>query len=405
MKNLRKIIGDVEPTKDLLFLLLIGGLYSLSVALSNTFVNIYLWKQSGEFADLGLYNLSVVVFQPLTFILAGRWAKKIDRVIVLRLGVIFLSLFYLAVLVTGSDASEHLILLGGLLGVGYGFYWLAYNVLTFEITEPETRDFFNGFLGVLTSAGGMIGPIAAGYIISHMEKFTGYTVVFGISLSLFFLAVLLSFFLKRRSAAGKYDFLRIMKERRHNKNWQYITNAHFFQGLREGTFAFIISVFVYITTESEMALGTFGLLNSGKSFIAYYAVTKIVKKENRKKAIFIGGAALFASIFIIIFNFTYARLLIYAAVIAIAYPLILVPYLSMTYDVIGTGWKAAEMRIEYIVVREIFLNLGRILSVLIFIFAVSYADPVRAIPVLLIFLGGGHLFIYFFVRNVRLSPS
>ena len=169
----------------------------------------------------------------------------------------------------------------------------------------------------------------------------------------------------------------------------------FFQGLREGTFAFIISVFVYITTESEMALGTFGLLNSGISFIAYYAVTKIVTKENRKKAIFIGGAALFASIFIIIFNFTYARLLIYAAVIAIAYPLILVPYLSMTYDVIGTGWKAAEMRIEYIVVREIFLNLGRILSVLIFIFAVSYSDPVRAIPVLLIFLGGGHLFYLF----------
>lgn len=405
MKKINKLFGGVEPTKDLLFLLIIGGLYSLSVALSNTFVNIYLWKQSEEFKDLGLYNLSVVVFQPITFILAGRWAKRIDRVIVLRLGVIFLALFYLTVLFIGSAASSYLILLGGLLGVGYGFYWLAYNVLTFEITEPETRDFFNGFLGILTSAGGMIGPIAAGFIISKMEKFTGYSMVFGISLGLFTLAVVLSFFLKRRSAEGKYFFKRILEERKNSKNWNLITNAHFFQGLREGTFAFIISVFVYISTESEMALGTYGLINSGISFVAYYVVTKMIKKNNRKKAILFGGIALFLSIFIIIIDVTYTRLLIYAGVIAIAYPLLLVPYLSMTYDVIGSGWKAGEMRIEYIVVREIFLNLGRIFSVLTFILAVSFADPTKVIPMLLIILGAGHLFIYFFVRRVQFSPS
>src|SRR3954465_8927084 len=159
-----KILGNVDLTKDLMLLLLIGGLYSLSVALSNTFVNIFLWKQTGELLDIGLYNLAVTLAQPLTFILAGRWAKKIDRVIVLRIGVIFLALFYVMVLVFGTNASTYLLLLGSFLGVGYGFYWLAYNVLTFEITEPDTRDFFNGFLGILSSAGGMIGPIAAGII-------------------------------------------------------------------------------------------------------------------------------------------------------------------------------------------------------------------------------------------------
>ena len=145
MTRFKRLLGDIELKKDIVFLLLIGGLYSMSMALSNTFVNIYLWKQSGEFIDLGIYNLTVVIFQPLTFILAGRWAKKIDRVIVLRIGVIFLALFYLSVLFFGERAGENLVILGALLGMGYGFYWLAFNVLTFEITEPETRDFFNGF--------------------------------------------------------------------------------------------------------------------------------------------------------------------------------------------------------------------------------------------------------------------
>ncbi|PLS01773.1 MFS transporter [Neobacillus cucumis] len=400
-----KILGDVELTKDLSLLLIIGGLYSLSVALSNTFVNIYLWKQTGQYSDIALYNLSIVILQPLTFILAGRWAKKIDRVIVLRIGVISLALFYLAVLVTGTNASTYLLLLGALLGIGYGFYWLAYNVLTFEITEPETRDFFNGFLGILSSAGGMIGPIAAGIIITRFEQFTGYTFVFGLSLALFGLAVFMSFSLKPRPASGRYCFKRIIEERKQNENWRLITNAHFFQGLREGTFAFVISVFVYISTGSEMSLGTFGLINSGISFIAYYFASRLIKKKNRKKAILIGGIILYASVLLIVWDLNFVKLLLYGGLIAIAYPLLLVPYSSTTYDVIGSGWKAAEMRIEYIVVREIYLNLGRIVSILAFLAAITWFNEEQSIPILLFFLGAGHLLIYLFIRRVRIPAD
>lgn len=403
MSKYKKLIGDVELTKDLNLLLIIGGLYAISVSLSNTFVNIYLWKQSGEFQDLGIYNLSIVIVQLFTFILAGRWAKKIDRVIVLRVGVIALASFYLTVLIIGGNASEFLILLGALLGMGYGFYWLAFNVLTFEVTEPETRDFFNGFLGILSSIGGMIGPIAAGFIISRLEKFTGYSIVFGISLALFTLAVILSFFLKRRPAHGRYWFTRIFTERKNNHNWKLITNAHFFQGFREGTFAFIISIFVFISTGSEMALGTFGLINSGISFISYYFVSRMIKQKQRKKSILIGGIVLYLAIFIIVFDVTYVRMLIYAAIIAIAYPLVLVPYVSMTYDVIGKGWKAAEMRIEYIVVREVFLNLGRFISIISFLIGITLFEPEISIPILLIIVGIGHTCIYFFIKKIHFA--
>ncbi|MGR3765037.1 MFS transporter [Rossellomorea sp. NS-SX7] len=405
MSSFKRILGDIDLTRDLSLLLLIGGLYSLSIALSNTFVNIYLWKQSGEFIDLGVYNLTVVIFQPLTFILAGRLAKKVDRVIVLRFGVIFLAVFYISVLSFGESAENFLVVLGALLGIGYGFYWLAFNVLTFEITEPETRDFFNGFLGTLTSAGGMLGPILAGYIISRFTSFKGYTIVFGISLALFTVAVLLSFFLKRRPASGRYLFIRIFEERKHNNNWRLITNAHFFQGLREGTFIFIISVFVFISTGSEFAIGTFGLINSGIAFIGYYVASRVIKKQYRKRAILLGGMLLYLAIFLIVVDVTYMKLLLYAAMIAVAYPILLVPYISMTYDVIGTGWKAAEMRIEYIVVRELFLNLGRIVSVTAFIVSVTYFEQEQSIPILLLLLGAGHTLIYLFVRKVELPAS
>lgn len=391
MAILKKLSGDIEITKDLVMLLLIGGLYSLSISLSNTFVNIYLWKQSGRFMDIAIYNLAIVVFELITFILAGRWAKKIDRILVLRAGVIFLAAFFVAVLIFGENASRHLAMLGGLLGIGYGFYWLAFNVLTFEITEPETRDFFNGFLGTLSSAGGIVGPISAGFLISRFTSNIGYTIIFSLSLLLFAAAVVISLLLNRRKAEGNYYFRRIVAERKNNVNWRIVTNAHFFQGLREGTFIFVISVFVFISTGSEFALGTFGLINSSVSFIVYTAVAKTIKTHYRKKIMLLGGIILYASIFIIVFDVTYTRLLLYGAIIGLAYPLMLVPYSSMTYDVIGKGWQAAEMRIEYIVVREVFLNFGRIVSIVAFIAVISLFEPSSGIPILLIVIGAGHL--------------
>lgn len=402
-KVLKKFIGDVDINRDMTLLLVIGGLYALSIALSNTFVNVYLWKQSGEFTHIALYNLSAVVMQPITFILAGRWAKKIDRVIVLRLGVSFLSIFFFTVLFLGENASGFLLLLGALLGIGFGFYWLAFNVLTFEITEPDTRDFFNGFLGLLTSFAGMIGPMLAGWLITSMEKLIGYKVIFGISLSLFVVAVILSFFLKRRHATGTYNFKRILAERKKDHNWKYVLYAHFFQGLREGTFVFVIVVWVYVATNSELAIGTYGLVASAVSFVTYYLVGRFIKPNLRKKAIMTGAIGLYLAIFLIFKELTFTRLIMYGIVISLSYPILLVPYISITYDVIGKGWRAAEMRVEYIVVRELFLNGGRIVSILCFLLTVSLFNEEKGIPFLLLILGAGHLIVYFFIKKIHVN--
>ncbi|PGZ98772.1 MFS transporter [Bacillus pseudomycoides] len=401
----KHLIGDVEVNRDLVLLLTIGGLYSLAVSLSNTFVNIYLWKQTKDFVNIGLYNLASVVLQPLTFLVAGRLAKRVDRTILLRIGVTTLAIFFIVVLLTGTNASQYILLIGSLLGIGYGFYWLSFNLLTFEITEPETRDFFNGFLGLLSSFSGMIGPIASGLIISRMEKWSGYTFVFFLSLTLFTIAIVVSFFLTKRECEGRYELVEVMKERKVNKNWGRITLAHFFQGLREGTFIFVISVYVYLASGSELALGKYGLVNSAVSFICYYLVARVMKKEWRKKAILLGGIILYAVVFLVIFHVTYTKLLIYAACIAVAYPILLVPYGSMTYDIIGRAKHAKERRVEYIVVRELWLNGGRICSVLSFLLAVSLFPAEKSLPVLLLILGAGHLLIYFAIRNVTYNDE
>ncbi|GGE74086.1 MFS transporter [Priestia taiwanensis] len=399
--NIKKLTGSAEVARDFWLLLIIGGLYTLSVSLSNTFVNIYLWKQSGQFIHIALYNLTIFIIQPLAFYCAGKLASKVDRVFALRIGVTTLGLFYIAVLIAGEHAIRYYFFLGVLLGIGYGFYWLAFNLLIFEITEPETRDFFNGTLGIITSFAGIAGPMIAGFTISRMFQDKGYVVIFCISLALFALAVVASLFLHRREVPGTYAVFHVLRERKYNDGWRRITLAHFFQGLREGSFMFVISIYVFIVTNSELALGTYGMLNSFVSFVAYYIASRFIKKEHRKKFILIGGLMLFLSVALIVFRLTYTNFLIYAACIAIAYPILLVPYGSMTYDIIGKAKDIKARRVEYIVVREWFLYAGRIASVLSFIVMITLFELKVAIPAFLLIFGAGHACIYPIVKGIQ----
>src|SRR5699024_3635472 len=141
--------------------------------------------------------------------------------------------------------------------------------------------------------------------------------------------------------------------------------AHSFQGLREGIYLFVITIWVFLSTKSEFSLGVFNLCLSGLSFVFYFVATKYIKPTRRKKAILTGGIIIFGSIFIILFYKSYFLLLLYAVSVGMAYPTINVPYASLTYDVIGKANQAKELRIEYIVVREFFVNIGRVLSIIV----------------------------------------
>ena len=177
-------------------LILMNTLYLTSIAFSNTFVNIYLWKIKGDFALIGLFNLFTFAAMPIAFYLGGSMVKRVDRVVSIRLGVTVLAIFYSIVLLIGVRTATFAVPMGFLLGLGAGFYWLGYNVMYFEITGPENRDLFNGKNGFVTSFSGMLAPFVAGWIIK-LNPTSGYRFLFFLSFFVFIIAVAVSFYLKK----------------------------------------------------------------------------------------------------------------------------------------------------------------------------------------------------------------
>src|SRR5699024_11995391 len=115
---------------------------------------------------------------------------------------------------------------------------------------------------------------------------------------------------------------------KHNKNWKFILYAHIAQGLREGIFLFVITIWVFLITRSEFSLGIFNVLLYSFSFIFYLMATKFIKPKMRKQAILLGAFILYASIYIFLFNLTYFIVLIYAVFIGLSNYIIYLLYIS-----------------------------------------------------------------------------
>lgn len=386
-------------------LLLVNALFACANALSGAFVNVYLWKAKQDFAMIGWFALSHQVVMAVTFVLAGKWVKERNKMNALRLGVALAAVFYMLVLFLGKAAPNWVVLLGGVQGLSSAFFWLAFNVVYFEVTDRENRDAFNGWAGLLGSAVGMAAPWISGFLITRMEDAAGYRLIFSISLGVFVVAAIASFFLKKRPAQPNYEWWYGVKQLRQRGNaWRGAYPALMAQGGREGVFAFLIGLMVFIATNNELQLGNFSLITSAVSLFAFFLAGKLVKPGRRSIPMLVGAAAITSVILIFFWRVDYTTLLVFGIVVALFFPLYSIPITSTVFDLIGQNDESAEHRVEYVVLRETALNSGRILGTIAFIAVVSQTSERLHLVTLMLVVGSAPLLSWFFLRRQLAGP-
>lgn len=385
-------------------LLIVNGLFAAANALSGTFVNVYLWKVKNDFALIGWFAFAHQVTMGLTFWLAGKWVKEHNKMHSLRLGVAIAALFYSLVLLLRQQAIDYVWLLGIVQGLSSGFFWLAFNVVYFEVTSADNRDRFNGWAGLLGSGAGMIAPWISGWLITRLPGTTGYRLIFAISLGIFVVGVVVSFFLRKRKVSGKYEWAHGYRSlTKRGGPWLRVFAALIAQGIREGVFGFLIGLMVYIATSNEMRIGYFSLVTSAVALVSFYVVGKWLKPAYRKRGMLIGVIMLIAVILPFFWKVNYTTLLLFGIGVALFIPLYIVPMTSSVFDIIGQDRESAEHRVEYVVLRELGLNFGRMFGTLAFILVVSWTTAPAAINWLLLGVGSSPLLAWALMRN-KLTP-
>lgn len=382
-------------------LLAVQGLFVCANALSGTFVNVYLWKMSNDFALIGWFTFSHQVALGLTFWLAGKWVKEHNKMHSLRLGIFISACFYLFVLLLGNQAHYYVWALGIVQGIAAGLFWLAFNVVYFEATEPDNRDKFNGWAGLLGAMAGMLAPWLSGLLITRMADTSGYRLIFSISLGVFLVGVLVSLFLKKRKVDGRYEWLHSIHRLRDKQSpWRRISPGLMMQGIREGVFMFVIGLLVYIATGNEMKLGNYALVTSGVSLIAFYLAGKWLRPHRRSAAMLIGAVLITAVIVPFFWKVNYMTLLLFGIGVSLFFPLYIIPMTSTVFDYIGHDEDSAAHRVEYVVLREESLNLGRMIGTLLFIIVVSISKKPIVLNSFLLIIGSMPIVSWLFMKAV-----
>lgn len=353
-----------KPAK---LLLVLHAIFTLAVTLSNLFLNVYLWKIQKDYRDIAVFNLMVFLFTAIAFILAGAVLSRSGRGAVYRAGLAVYAIFFVAILFLREQAVTYVLPIGALLGLASGFYWVAFNVLTFDVTSVRDRAIFFGLNGFATSGVGMLAPLISGYITSSLPDLGGYRLIFMISLALFLITGVISIFLADRRDDHPYELAKVLRSVQDDKAWREVMTGTFFYGIREGIFAFIINLLVYVSTNSEWHLGWFYAINSALGMVSNYTVGRMLNKTNRSRLLFVGAVVMFGAAALLMFGFKFSTLLLFGVVNAIFLPCLAIPFSTITYEVISRIPHAAELRVEYIVTREIFLNLGRVIPVFLLI--------------------------------------
>ncbi|WP_342555070.1 MFS transporter [Paenibacillus sp. FSL R7-0652] len=389
-----------------ILLLGVNGLFALAGALSGTFLNVFLWKSRPDYAMLGWFTISQQLAIGLTFWLAGKWVKEHNKMNALRLGTGLSGVFYMLVLWTGARAVDWIWPLGLLLGCALGLFWLAFNVVYFEVTDRDNRDLFNGWVGLLGSMTGIIGPWFSGFIISRMADNTGYRLIFTVSLVIYIIAVVFSFFLKKRKVSGTYRWSEPVRQLSASQSpWRPLAMGLFAQGVREGVFAFLITLLVYLATAQEYKLGQFSLITSAVALVCYWAAGKWFKPNYRSKGMLTGSILLLLVLLPLLWKVNYGTLLFMGIGSAAAMPLYILPMISAGFDMMGTSGENVEKRVELVVLRELCLMTGRLFGLIIFLIAVINAPSQQVLIWLIILLGTFPLIGWIFMRKLLIQTA
>lgn len=386
-------------SKEAKILLVVSGIFTLAVGLSNVFVNIYLFKKSEDFMMIAQYNLMHYIFSPLAFIFAGWLSKKKNGIWSLRLGIGFFAVFFVLILVLSDRVFKYIYPLGILFGIAAGFYWLAYHVLSFDFTSPDNRDTFNGFNGSCAGIMGGIAPLIAAFVIEKSGNTTGYYIVFASSLVLFVILIFISLLLHTNNYGEKLEFGRILSKI--GDQWTCVRKAIGAWGMRDVVIGFLIIILIFKTTGSEFMVGKLSFLACLIASIAYIVEQKLVKPKLRVFSMHMGAVLIFVAVLGLVIKIDYTTLLIYVVLDAAFAPFFLVPMTSASFNVIDSHHEN-NLRIEYVINREIALNSGRVLSTLVLIGLLMYIKSDKMLNYFLLFIGSTQFISLFYLRKMKI---
>lgn len=358
-------------------------LYNLIGPIFAIFINSFLWRQSHDLTLITFYNLIAIVFIPVGFYLNGILLKKFSPILLYSISLVMSGMAVTALIFAPYASYTIVSIFSIITGISWGVYWGNRIFLTLKTTQSGDRIYFSS----IESSSGMITNvfvplfigwfIAFGDIIHFYSATQAYQIISVIMLIIIGLIALITASINIKIPV---DTL-ILKNT--TPGWKKYRLLRIFYGFNNGILLFVPTLMILILVGNEEAVGTVQSLSSIMASLIIYILAKYLDTKHRMSLI--AASVILLIIGGIIFGIFYSALAvsIFFACYALSQPLGYIATISLTYDLIDN--KELEHHYAYVCEQELFLDIGRVIAILLFmlaLFATSNELALRFTPLI-----------------------
>ncbi|MFF2887042.1 MFS transporter [Paenibacillus sp. NPDC057967] len=362
--------GDLAPErklgKEAVTALIIHSCFQFGASMSGLFLNLYLWRLTEDLVINAVYNIVSFIITPIAFAVGGWISKKYDRMLTYRLGIVMIAFFYLLVILAQEQVPNYYIWFAIFNGFASGFYWTGYLVLQYDVSTDANRIRFLAINMVTFNSAGLAGPALAGFVIQRNDGLSGYILIFTVAFIMFVVAALISFKIPTIKTHHKTYYLKLMGEvMRRNKRWVKGLYSFLILGLFQGIMLFLPNILLFQAVNREDWVGYLGVFFSALTVATGYVISRRAQKENVRRYVFLATSGTVLGAALLLIQVELWSVVLFMILFSICNPLAINTLTSYYYRIIGELPLKGQLRIESVVMREVFLNIGRVVSIVL----------------------------------------
>ncbi|MCF2945041.1 MFS transporter [Paenibacillus tarimensis] len=342
----------------------IHALFQFGASMAGLFLNLYLWRLTEDLVVNGVYNIIVYFLTPIGFAVGGWIGKRKDRMVTYRLGILSMGLFFLLVVLAQEQVVSFYLLFAVLNGFASGLYWMGFLVLMYDVSHDRNRIRFLALNMVFFNAAGLAGPALAGYIIGSNEGLRGYMITFMLAFVMFLIAAVVSLRIGTITTRHKVYYLNLMGLlMRKNRVWLQSLIGFFVFGLFQGIMLFLPNILLYRTVGREDLVGYLGVFFSGLVIASGYVISRKAKESGARRYILASSTGVVLGASFLVIDVSFWTVVLFMILFSISNPLAINTLNTYYYRLMGTLPLKGQLRNEVVVVREFYLNFGRMISI------------------------------------------
>jgi len=358
-------------------LYLTSAIHSFAIALVAIFIPIFLLQSGFSLVQVVIYEIIHYALAAVSAYFAMKYASKngVKHSMIISIPffiVFFLMLYNSQILLQYLDKYVFLILLSLFTAISGAYYWMGWHIEFAKFSEKKSAKQI-GVINIISTMMSVIGPLTGAFIIITF----GFLPLFVLVIILLCISMFPLFMSKDYHVPIEFKMDKLFKLKEIKSSLPYIGEG--FEQIAVSIFWPVLLYLLFISLESIG--GLYALSNAILVMVTFYLSRKI-NIFNRYKLMRLGAYTHSLTLMLRVFFKAVYAIFIVQGLGAITWVFLDLPFRSLFYDI--SKQKGVIWTVFY---REIYLNIGRVLSFIILLVLLSFFTEINALIMTIIISG------------------